>query len=114
MSVIAGYGFAIKEYFGKKTLFLAVLIGLMVSEISILIPIYNVLKDLKLLNTFAGLILSQTALGLSFGTFLVTTFFKEIPRVLVEAAICDGCKDLQVLWYAMIPVGACRRSRPWP
>lgn len=105
LSILAGYAFALKKFFGKQSMFLCVLIGLMVSEISILIPIYNVLRDLNLLNTFAGLILPQTALGLSFGIFLITTFFKEIPRALVEAAVCDGCKDLQILWYVMIPVG---------
>ena len=105
LSILAGYAFALKKFFGMQTMFLCVLIGLMVSEISILIPIYNLLKDLNLLNTFAGLILPQTALGLSFGIFLITTFFKEIPRALVEAAVCDGCKDLQILWYVMIPVG---------
>ena len=105
LSVLAGYAFALKKFFGKQTMFVSVLIGLMVSEISILIPIYNLLKELNLLNTFAGLILPQTALGLSFGIFLITTFFKDIPRALVEAAVCDGCKDLQILWYVMIPVG---------
>ena len=105
LSILAGYAFALKKFFGKQTMFLCVLIGLMVSEISVLIPIYNILKDLNLLNTFAGLILPQTALGLSFGIFLITTFFKEIPRALVEAAVCDGCKDPQILWYVMIPVG---------
>ncbi len=105
LSVFAGYAFALKKFFGKQTMFLSVLIGLMVSEISILIPIYNLLKDLDLLNTFAGLILPQTALGLSFGIFLITTFFKDVPRALIEAAVCDGCKDLQILWHVMIPVG---------
>ena len=105
LSVLAGYAFALYSFFAKKVLFLLILIGLMVSEISVLIPVYNLLKDLNLLNTYVGLILPQTALGLSFGIFLVTTFFREIPKELVEAAVCDGCTDLQVLWHVMIPVG---------
>jgi ABC-type glycerol-3-phosphate transport system permease component len=105
LSVLAGYAFALCNFFGKQALFLLILIGLMVSEISVLIPVYNLLKDLALLNTYVGLILPQTALGLSFGIFLVTTFFREIPKELVEAAVCDGCTDLQVLWHVIIPVG---------
>ena len=77
----------------------------MSSEISVLIPIYNLLQDMGLLNTYAGLILPQTALGLSFGIFLITTFFKDIPRELIDAAVCDGCKDLQLLRHVMIPLG---------
>ena len=95
LSILAGYAFALKKFFGKQTMFLCVLVGLMVSEISILIPIYNVLKDLNLLNTFAGLILPQTALGLAFGIFLITTFFKEIPRALSRrqsATVARTCR----------------------
>ena len=44
-----------------------VLTGLMVSETSVLIPVYQLLQDLELLNTYAGMILPQAALGLTFG-----------------------------------------------
>ena len=105
LSVLAGYAFAVYKFFGKQLLFVLVLIGIMSSEISVLIPIYNLLQDMNLLNSYMGLILPQTALGLSFGIFLITTFFKEIPRELLDAAICDGCGDLQLLWRVMIPLG---------
>ena len=92
------------QFFGKQLLFVLVLIGLMVSEVSILIPVYTLLKHWKLLNTFVGMILPQVALGLSFGIFLMTTFFREIPKDLVDAARLDGCTDLQLLTRVMIPV----------
>ena len=104
LSVLAGYGFAIYRFAGKQILFIVVLVGLMVSEASVLIPVYNLLQDLELLNTYTGMILPQTALGLAFGIFLITTFFKEIPQELIDAAIIDGCTDLQVLWHVVIPL----------
>lgn len=105
LSILAGYAFAVYRFLGKELLFVLVLIGIMSSEISVLIPIYNLLQDMGLLNTHVGLILPQTALGLSFGIFLITTFFKDIPRELIDAAVCDGCKDLQLLRHVMIPLG---------
>jgi len=104
LSVLAGYGFAAYKFPGKQILFVLILAGLMVSEASVLVPVYNLLQDLGLLNTYTGLILPQTALGLAFGVFLMTTFFQDVPRELVDAGIIDGCSDLQVLWHVMIPL----------
>ena len=104
ISVLAGYGFAVYRFVGKQALFVLVLMGLMVSEISVLIPVYRLLQDLSLLNTFPGMILPQAALGLTFGVFLMTTFFKDIPRAMIDAAIVDGGSDLQVLRYVVMPL----------
>ncbi len=104
ISVLAGYGFAVYRFAGKQILFILVLVGLMVSEISVLIPVYNLLQDLSLLNTFPGMILPQAALGLTFGVFLMTTFFKDIPRAMIDAAVVDGGSDFQVLRFVVIPL----------
>ncbi len=104
ISVLAGYGFAVYRFVGKQWLFLLVLTGLMVSETSVLIPVYQLLQDLGLLNTYAGMILPQAALGLTFGVFLMTTFFKDIPRALIDAAVVDGGSDAQVLRYVIMPL----------
>lgn len=105
LSVLGAYAFAVFDFVGKRLLFVLVLVGLMVSEVSILIPVYNLLKAWSLLNTFVGMVLPQIALGLSFGIFLMTTFFREVPKDLIDAARLDGCTDLQLLINVMIPVG---------
>ena len=104
LSVLAGYGFAVYKFPGKQILFVLILAGLMVSEASVLIPVYNLLQDLGLLNTYTGMVLPQTALGLAFGIFLMTTFFQAVPRELIDAGTIDGCSDLQALWHVMIPL----------
>ncbi len=105
ISLLAAYAFAVFDFAGRQLLFVLVLVGLMVSEVSILIPVYTLLKSWGLLNTFVGLILPQIALGLSFGIFLMTTFFRDVPKDLVDAARLDGCTDLQLLVRVMVPVG---------
>ncbi|MEQ9690967.1 MAG: carbohydrate ABC transporter permease [Bauldia litoralis] len=104
LSLLAAYAFAVFDFVGRQLLFILVLVGLMVSEVSILIPVYQLLKSAGLLNTFVGLVLPQIALGLSFGIFLMTTFFREVPKDLIDAARLDGCTDLRLLYNVMIPV----------
>ncbi|MCB1498758.1 MAG: carbohydrate ABC transporter permease [Bauldia sp.] len=104
LSCLAAYAFAVYDFVGRQLLFVLVLVGLMVSEVSILIPVYMLLKSWNLLNSFVGLVLPQIALGLSFGIFLMTTFFLQVPKDLVDAARLDGCTDLQLLMRVMVPV----------
>jgi raffinose/stachyose/melibiose transport system permease protein len=104
LSCLAAYAFAVYDFVGRQILFVLVLVGLMVSEVSILIPVYMLLKSWSLLNTFVGLVLPQVALGLSFGIFLMTTFFRQVPKDLVDAARLDGCTDIQLLIRVMVPV----------
>ena len=105
LSVLAAFAFAVYDFAGKRLLFVLVLLGLMVSEVSILIPVYSLLKSWNLLNTFSGMILPQVALGISFGIFLMTTFFRDVPKDLIDAARLDGCTEMQLLTRIMIPVG---------
>ena len=104
ISTLAAYAFAIKIFFGKTFLFVLVLIGLMISEISIIVPVYIMITDLNLQNTLLGIIIPQVALGLSFGIFLLTTFFKEVPKELIEASIVDGCGDKTILYNVILPL----------
>ena len=104
ISILAAYAFAIKVFFGKTTLFIFVLAGLMISEISIIVPVYLMINDLNLKNTLLGIVIPQVALGLSFGIFLLTTFFKEVPKELIEASIVDGCNDKTILYNVMLPL----------
>ena len=104
LAISAAFAFTVHDFRGKQPIFLLVLVGLMVSEVSILIPVYNLLKNWGLLNSYVGIILPQIALGLSFGIFLMTTFFREIPKELIDAARLDGCNDFQLLIKVMIPL----------
>ena len=104
ISILAAYAFAIKVFFGKTILFIFVLAGLMISEISIIVPVYLMINDLNLKNTLLGIVIPQVALGLSFGIFLLTTFFKEVPKELIEASIIDGCNDKSILYNVMLPL----------
>ncbi len=104
LSVLAAHALNLFEFRGKNVIFSAVLLALTVSEVSILIPVYQMLQTWGLLNTLTGLVLVQVALGLPFGIFFLTTFFRQVPKELVDAGRLDGCSDLQLLTNVILPV----------
>jgi multiple sugar transport system permease protein len=97
VTVLAGYGFARFEFRGKKLLFGSTLLVLMVPYATILLPLYIVLGWLHLTNTVVGLSLILIMFQMPFGVFLMRNSFESIPRELEEAALVDGCSDLQAL-----------------
>lgn len=89
-SSMAGFAFAKFNVRGKNILFMAVLSGLMIPYAVVMIPQYELFKDLGWINTFFPLIVPSW-LGLPFLIFLYRQFFAGIPNEIFEAARIDGC-----------------------
>jgi raffinose/stachyose/melibiose transport system permease protein len=84
---------------------LSVLIALMVlPPIVLVVPLFQIMADLDQLNTYRGVIALYTGLLLPFSTFLLTSFFRTVPRDLLEAARIDGAGHLRRLWSIVLPV----------
>ena len=82
-------------------LFLA---GLMVPVQLSIVPLFFELRALGLLNSRSGLILVYTANGLPFAIFILSAFFRALPRSLYEAAIIDGCSESMAFWRVLLPL----------
>ncbi|GJM73878.1 hypothetical protein HMSSN036_60940 [Paenibacillus macerans] len=67
-----------------------------------IVPLFLLVSELKLLNTFAALILVAGANVTS--VYILTSFFKRIPNELEEAARIDGCKDFGIFAKIMLPL----------
>lgn len=102
LSSLAGYGFARLEFPGKKVLFVLVLFGLAVPEQAVIIPRYQLFAALDLHNTYAGLMLPGMAAP--FGVFLMTQYFKAIPKGIDEAAALDGASHFTIFWRVLLPM----------
>jgi ABC-type glycerol-3-phosphate transport system permease component len=89
----------------RKLLFIVILASLMIPVQVVLVPFYQTIILLNLLNTHIGLIVSYTAFFLPFSVYLMTAFYSGLPRELLEAARVDGASLLQVWWYVMLPMG---------
>lgn len=78
--------------------------GLVVSGRLSIIPLFLLMRDLKLLNSHLGLILVYTANSMPFAIFLLTTFFRQIPHELEEAALVEGAGQFTIYWRIMLPL----------
>lgn len=107
-SAMAAYPLARMEFFGKKTVFFAVLSTIMVPFQAIMLPIYIITLKLNLIDS-AGLV--QGYLGLilpfavnAFGIFLLRQAFLAIPKELEESAVIDGCNSWQIFTKILLPM----------
>jgi raffinose/stachyose/melibiose transport system permease protein len=104
LSIMAGYAFGMMRFRGSETLFYLILLGLMVPTEAIVVPLYYDFRDLSLTNTYWALILPQIGTSVAFGTFWMRTFFRAVPRSLVEAARIDGASSWLTLWRVLLPL----------
>ena len=102
LASLAGYGFARTEFRGKKILFALVLAGLAVPEQAIVIPLHRMFAELDLHNTYSALILPR--LAAPFGVFLMTQYFKAIPKDIEEAALLDSTPRWKIFLRVVLPL----------
>jgi multiple sugar transport system permease protein len=98
---MAGYGFAKIKFPGRDKIFLLFLATMMVPAAVTLIPNFVVMRELKLVDTHAGLIIPF--LGSAYGTFLLRQFYLNFPDELEEAAKLDGCNPFTYYLYILLP-----------
>ncbi len=105
LSIIAGYGYSkFFKFRGQGMLLLFVLVSRMLPPIAIVVPLYDGFSKFGLLDTKTGLVLISSAISLPLGTWMLKTFFDEIPSSVVDAATIDGCNPMSVLWNIILPL----------
>jgi len=90
LSSMMAYAFARFEFPGRNVLFGFLLLGLMVPTIMLLIPQFVLAKRLSLLDSLTGLVVFYAGTNLALNTFLLRSFFRDIPKELEEAMLVDG------------------------
>ena len=102
---LAGFALAVLRFPMRRLVFAVILASLMIPVQVVLVPFYQTVVGLGLINTRIGLILSYTAFFLPFSIYLMTAFYAGLPRELTEAARIDGARFWQVWWFVMLPMG---------
>ncbi|MFG1708436.1 carbohydrate ABC transporter permease [Nonomuraea sp. M3C6] len=102
VAALAGYAFARMPFRGRNALFGLFIAMLMVPSQLFLIGQYELIRDLKLLDTLPALAIP--GLFSAFGTFLMRQAFLNMPEDYEEAARLDGANPFQVFWYVMLPM----------
>ena len=104
LSCLAGYAIAMLPLPGRGGILAVFLLGLMVPFQSVMIPLYYLLRDINLLQTYWAFIVPGIALRLPFGIFLMRGFFRGLPGDLGDAARLDGANEWHVFWNIMLPL----------
>lgn len=102
---MAAYALARLRFPGRDLLFFAIFSTLLVALPIILVPLFILVREMGMINSYAGLIIP--AIFNAFGIFLLRQFYLSMPRELEEAARVDGCGYWGVYWHVILPL-----SRP--
>ncbi len=106
IACLAAYAFARMEFPGKDTLFNLVLSLMVVPPVVMVVPLFVSMVRWGLVNTYQGTSIIYIGLLLPFSVYMMTNFFRTIPREIIEASRIDGCTNLGVFWRIMMPLSA--------
>ena len=101
---LCAYALARLRFRGKAPLLGLILAVSVFPQISIVSPLYLVLRSLHLINTFPGLILPYLTFAMPLTVWLLVGFFRQLPGELEEAAMVDGASRLRALWEIILPL----------
>jgi N-acetylglucosamine transport system permease protein len=101
---MAAYVLARYTFFGNRFLYYLFVSGLAFPTFMALGPLYYILRNMGLLNSFVGLILVYIAYSLPFTVFFLAAFFKTLPHEIDEAATVDGASHTRKFFQIMMPM----------
>lgn len=106
LGTFAGYSLARLPRKVAEIILVCILSCAMFPQISIAGPVWRFLQMVGWLNTYQGLIIPYVAITLPLAVWILTIFFREIPRELESAALVDGCTRVGTLWHVVLPLSA--------
>lgn len=101
-SATSGYGFAKYKFKGNGFLFTFVLATIMISFEAIVVPLFILVRQLGMQNTYWGLIIPESLTA--FGVFMMRQFFYSLPDDYVESALIDGASEYAIFARIAIPM----------
>ncbi len=102
--LLNGYALSRFKFRGKGVFMVMMLMTQMLPRIIIISPLYLLMRDLHLVDTFVSVILVEIASALPFQTLLMKGFIGGVPKEIDEAALIDGCTRMQILGRVIMPV----------
>jgi len=106
VSAMAAYAIARLNLRHRQLILTAIVASSMFPLVTLLVPIFETMRALNLLNTYSALVIPYIVLNLPVCTLVLVGFFQSIPKDLENAAMIDGCTRLGALWRVVIPLAA--------
>ena len=104
VSTLAAYAFSRFRFVGRKPLMILFLTNNMFPTVLLLIPLFTIMRQLKLLYTPASLVLSYTTFTIPFSVWLLNGYLNDLPLSMEEAAMIDGADRAQAFIKIVLPV----------
>jgi multiple sugar transport system permease protein len=104
VAALAAYSFARFKFPTRDLLFLVIVLLQTIPQQAVIVPLFNIAKDLRLFNTYIGLILVHTAFGLPWIILFLRNFFSTLPVEIEEAARIDGASYWKILYKIVLPM----------
>jgi multiple sugar transport system permease protein len=104
VSVLGAYAFARLHFRLKGVLFYGVIATLMLPVYATLIPLYRIMADLGLVDTYTGIILVYTSGFIPLAMWIMYNVFMALPRAIEEAAFIDGASTMQAFRKVVLPM----------
>lgn len=102
----AAYVLSRAKFRGRGLLTMVYIAGIGIPYPLLFIPLFSLLAGLRLINTIPGIILVYVSLSIPFTVYILTGFFSSLPQELEDAAVIDGCNDLDVFRRVMLPLAS--------
>jgi raffinose/stachyose/melibiose transport system permease protein len=106
IACLAAYAFSQMDFPGKRTLFKLILSLMVVPPVVMMVPLFVWMVRWKLVNSYQGVILIYVGLLLPFSVYLMTNFFRTVPREILDAARIDGCSNFGLFRQILMPLAA--------
>lgn len=104
ITVPAAYAFSRMKFIGRNISFGFIMLSRLIPSIALAIPIFIVVKEIGLLDTYPALILVYLAFTLPFTIWFMARYFDHVPPEIEDAALIDGCSRLGALTRIVIPL----------
>ena len=104
VSTMAAYSMSRYKYTSTNFLGFFLLVVRMLPETLLVVPLYMMFTNMKLINNYASLIISNITFIIPFSTWMMKGYFDSIPNTLEEAARIDGCSRLQAVRRVIVPL----------
>ena len=106
VAAMAAYAIARLNLRRRQLILSVIVASSMFPLVTLLVPIFETMRSLGLLNTYLALVLPYTVLNLPVCTLVLVSFFQSIPRDLENAAMIDGCTRMGALVRVVLPLAA--------
>ncbi len=99
---LAAFAISQMKFRFKNLIYIFFLLGLMIPGEATIIPLYEIVKSMNLIDSYTGLILPMIASPL--GVIILKSFFDGVPKEVIESAIIDGCSYFKLFYKIVLPL----------